>query len=75
MSHKIYRLDITRWSVERVVFALAGTLVFLLTLLGFFAHPWFHFGTLFVGGMLLVFAFTGYCPSAMLIYALQQGKK
>lgn len=75
MSRTLYHLDTTRWSVERVVFALAGALVSLFTLLGFFAHAWFHFGALFIGGMLIFFSLTGYCPSAMLIYTLQQRKK
>ena len=66
-SSNIYRLDTTTWSVERIVFLVAGIFVAVSTLLGMsidFRFLWF---TLFVGGMLIFFAITGYCPMAILV--------
>jgi hypothetical protein len=66
-KNSLYRLDVSRWSVERIVFLIAGILVVALTLLGLLVHPGFHYAALFVGGMLAFFALTGYCPMAMLV--------
>ena len=65
-----YRAETKIWSVERVVFLIAGIFAVTFTLLGIFIHPGFHWATLFVGGMLMFFAITGYCPMAMLIHAI-----
>lgn len=65
---KIFRLDTSHWHITRVVFLLAGlfalTSVALATLL---SQPWWLAVTAFVGVMQVVFALTGYCPSAMLL--------
>lgn len=67
----LYRMNISRWSVERILFAFAGTLIILFSLLAVFTHPSFIYGTLFVGGMLVFFALTGYCPAAIIIHRLK----
>lgn len=65
-----YRAETKIWTVDRIVFLVAGILIATLTLLGIFVHPGFHWVTLFVGGMLMFFAITGYCPMAMLVHAI-----
>ena len=73
MSHSsLYRLDRSHWSVERIVFLIAGILVAALTSLGLWVHPGFHYAALFIGGMLIFFALTGYCPMAILVNTLQK---
>lgn len=73
MSHSpLYRMDQSRWSVERIVFLVAGILVAGCSALGLLVHPGFHYATLFVGGMLAFFALTGYCPLAILIDTIQK---
>lgn len=66
----LYRADTTVWSVDRIVFLIAGVFVAILTLLGIFIHPGFHWAALFVGCMLMFFALTGYCPLAMFVHAI-----
>ncbi|MEI8103711.1 MAG: DUF2892 domain-containing protein [Candidatus Moraniibacteriota bacterium] len=74
-SKKIYRLDTTRWNIERLIFLIAGLLIATFTLLGFFVHPSFHYATLFVSGMLVFFALTGYCPMAIFIHSLSKNNE
>jgi len=64
---KSYRMDVSTWSVERATFLAAGSVIALFGLLSLLVHPAFVWGDLFVGAMLVIFAMTGYCPSAMLI--------
>ncbi|QQS60831.1 MAG: DUF2892 domain-containing protein [Candidatus Moraniibacteriota bacterium] len=64
---KIYHLDTSKWEIERLVFLLAGIFIVIFSLLGFFVHPHYHYGALFVGGMLIFFSLTGYCPLAILL--------
>lgn len=66
----LYRLPIDRWTVTRTVYAVAGTLVAASVLLGIFAHPGWHYVTLFVGVMLAQFALTGWCPMAIILHRL-----
>lgn len=66
----LFRLDTTRWSIHRVTYLIAGIFVFGSVLLGFFMHPyWFGF-TGFIGFMLISYALTGWCPSAILLTKL-----
>lgn len=64
-----YRLDITQWNVERFIFLIAGLFVVTFSILGAIVHPNFHYASLFVGGMLVFFALTGYCPMAIFVSA------
>ena len=73
MSHSsLYRLDRSRWSVERIVFLIAGIFVAAFESLGLWVHPGFHYAALFVGGMLVFFALTGWCPMAILVDTWQR---
>lgn len=67
MGMKPYRMDISIWHVERAAFLVAGIVTAVFALLAFFIHPGFVWGDLFVGVLLVFFAMTGYCPSAMLL--------
>jgi hypothetical protein len=70
----MYRMNISHWSVERAVFAFGGSLMILFSLLALAVHPDFSYGTLFVGGMFVFFALTGYCPAAT-VFARLLSKK
>lgn len=54
-------------SVERVLFAFGGSMVILMSLLALFVHPYWSWGTLFVGFNCLQSSFTGFCPPAWLM--------
>jgi hypothetical protein len=65
-------------SIDRIVFAVAGTFILLSLALGMDASPIFHheywlFFTAFVGANLLQSAFTGFCP--MVIFLKMFGAK
>ena len=51
-------------SLDRVMFAFAGTMVLLSVVLTQFVHPGFVWFTVFIGANLLQSAFTGFCPAA-----------
>ena len=60
-------------SIERLVFAIAGSFILISVALTQLHHPnWFWF-TVFVGANLLQTAFTGFCPLAIILKKL--GKK
>ena len=49
-------------SMERIIRAVAGTVVLASLALGYWIHPGFFLFTAFVGANLLQSAFTGLCP-------------
>ena len=56
-------------SIDRIVLAVAGTMVLLSLLLAHFVSPYWYWFTAFVGANLLQSAFTGTCP---LVLALRK---
>jgi hypothetical protein len=68
-------MDTSSWTVERIMFAIAGILVAGFALLSVLVHPAFVWGCAFVGGMQVFFAVTGYCPMAMIVSGLLDRKK
>ena len=54
-------------SIDRIVLAVAGTMVLLSLLLGHFVSPYWYWFTAFVGANLLQSAFTGFCPMALIL--------
>lgn len=60
-------------TVERMVFAIAGSFVLLSLLLSHYHHPYWLWFTAFVGANMLQAAFTGFCPLAMILKKV--GKK
>lgn len=72
MKKKIYRQNIESWYLERIVFLVAG--IFILVSLSLFLAYDFHFAlyfAMFVGAMLINFAFSGYCPMAIILDKLR----
>jgi hypothetical protein len=57
-------------SVERMLFALGGTMVILGSLLALFVHPAWSLFTLLVGLNCLQSSFTRFCPPATLMKKL-----
>lgn len=54
-------------SIDRIIFAVAGTMVLLGLALGLAANPWFFVLVGFVGINMLQSAFTGFCPLAVIL--------
>ncbi len=54
-------------SIDRLVFALAGTFILASLLLAHFVHPGWLWFTAFVGANMLQAAFTGFCPLALIL--------
>jgi len=54
-------------SIERILFALGGTMVMITSLLALFHHPYWTWVTLFVGFNCFQSSFTGFCPPRLLI--------
>lgn len=66
----------TGWSLERVLFALAGTMTVLGALLVVVVSPWFVALIAFVGANQLLFAALGDCPMSLILtraFHLQRG--
>ncbi len=57
-------------SIDRAVFAMAGTIILLSLLLAHFFSPMWLWLTAFVGANMLQSAFTGFCPAAMIFKRL-----
>ncbi len=54
-------------SVDRLVFAFAGSFVLIGVLLAWLASPWWLLVPAFVGVNMLQSAFTGFCPLARIL--------
>ncbi len=55
-----------RWPLERVLFALAGTMTLLSVLLAATVSPWFLLLTTFVGINQWIFVAVGNCPASLI---------
>lgn len=56
-----------RWPLERVLFALAGSVTLLSALLVALVSPWFALLTAFVGANQWLYVTAGACPTSMLM--------
>jgi hypothetical protein len=56
-----------RWPLERVLFALAGTMTLLSVALALVVSPWFLGLTGFVGVNQWLYVLTGACPASLII--------
>jgi hypothetical protein len=56
-----------RWPLERVLFALAGTMTLLSVALALLVSPWFLALTAFVGLNQWAYVLFGACPSSLLL--------
>ena len=57
----------TRWPLERVLFALAGTMTLLSAALAATISPWFLLLTAFVGINQWLYVTIGACPASLLL--------
>jgi hypothetical protein len=55
------------WPLERVLFALAGTMTLLSVTLAVLASPWFLLLTAFVGVNQLLYVSVGACPASLVL--------
>ncbi len=60
----------TRWPLERVLFALAGTMTLLSVVLVAFVSPWFLLLTAFVGANQWAYVLFGACPASLVLKRL-----
>lgn len=56
-----------RWPLERVLFALAGTMTLLSVLFAVLVTPWFLLLTAFVGVSQWLYVTTGGCPASLVL--------
>ena len=56
-----------RWTLERVLFVMAGTVTIVSAILAALVSPWFLILTAFVGASQLMYATVGDCPSSFVI--------
>jgi Zn-dependent protease len=57
----------TRWPLERILFAMAGTMTLLSALLAAFVSPWFLVLTAFVGLNQWLYVSLRACPASMVL--------
>ena len=61
--------------MDRWIRAIAGTLILVSVVLGYYVSPWFLLLTVYVGGNLLQSAFTNCCPMENLLEHLGVAKR
>jgi hypothetical protein len=66
----MYRARTDRWYLERVIWLLAGTFALGSALLAWLHSPYWLILTGLVGVNLIIFALTGFCIMANILYAL-----
>ncbi len=57
----------THWPLERVLFAMAGTVAILSAVLAAFVSPWFLLLTIFVGVNQWLYVAFGACPASIVL--------
>lgn len=67
---KVFKFPTKTWGIIRFVFLIAGVILITATLLGHILHTSFFYIAAFIGGVMIVFAFTGYCPMAIVLKQL-----
>jgi hypothetical protein len=61
------RAGYSRWPLERVLFALAGTMTLLSAALAALVSPWFLLLTAFVGANQWLYVLVGACPASLIL--------
>jgi hypothetical protein len=64
------RTDDPRWPLERVLFALAGSMTLISALLAALISPWFLLLTAFVGVNQWLYVLFGACPASLILRRL-----
>ena len=67
MTNASCSTDSRRWPLERVLFALAGTMTLLSVLLVVVVSPWFLLLTAFVGVNQWLYVLVGACPASLVL--------
>lgn len=67
MTPQSDRSPARRWSLERALFAMAGTMTLLSALLAVAVSPWFLLLTAFVGISQWLYVVAGNCPASMIM--------
>lgn len=62
--------DRKKWFLERVIMLMAGSLVTISVLLAWYLSMYWLGLALLIGLMMVVFALTGFCPSAILLHKI-----
>jgi hypothetical protein len=57
----------SRWPLERVLFAMAGTVILISAALVAIVSPWFLLLTAFVGVNLWLYVLVGACPASLIL--------
>ena len=57
----------TKWPLERILFAMAGTVALLSALLAAFVSPWFLLLTAFIGINQWMYVAFGACPASLVL--------
>lgn len=60
----------TRWPLERILFAMAGSVALLSVVLAVLVSPWFLLLTAFVGVNQWLYVATGACPASLVLSRL-----
>jgi membrane protein implicated in regulation of membrane protease activity len=58
---------VSRWPLERVLFALAGTMTLIAAALGAFVSTWFLLLAVLVGGNQWLYVLFGACPASIVL--------
>ncbi len=63
----MYRAPTHKWYLERIVWLIAGIIVFTATCLGILVHPYWLALPLLAGINMVIFSLTGFCPMAIFL--------
>jgi len=75
MKKNIYRQKTDSWYLERILFLIAGIFVLVSAILEILGAKGSVYFAAFVGLLLIVFAFSGYCPMAIILGKLGAKEK
>ena len=68
--NEVFRLTTGYWYVERAIFLMGGTVVALAAILALTVDSRFVYLDLLVGLMMIIFALTGWCLTAIIVHKL-----
>lgn len=60
-------MDVSSWPLERVLFALAGTVGIAGAILAALVSPWFLLLVVFVGASQWLYVLAGWCPASFVL--------
>lgn len=66
----MYMAPTDNWYLERIIFLIAGLFILISLVLGLLWNPYWFILTFLVGINLIIFALTGFCIMANILYKL-----